>query len=479
MKTRIFGALLVVMMVAAACGTISNTYEVNDQAQIKQFQIAIAILPDSLEPGETRADRLAKGIASPESISDEQFQQLLDTIPPGEHPTFLDDLLAKHPEVDSRWERRTEDDIGILTITRTPLAPMSLRQLLPDVETISRVNADGSLYIELDGGSLLNELLDEDVYVSCNQPDPTSTNTTTYVPPATYPSTTRTTIPSTTRTTYVPCRTAVNEKVGLRSAFFMSFGLTLPYPIATTNGEIDDTDRRTVTWGPLEYDFDLEHPYVQTEAPGVELWRYPDVAPGGYNAEAIYWAVDQGIMETHPVAKKHHVQEARFIPAGGVTKTDTLTYLRRFNSLLGGPDSSDAAPGSASYSDIPSEADGTMGWAIHHNIAGTELIPPSCFYFRCKPGGLLNRGTAVLYISRVNTLVGGPTQQGRGHDTFVDVTGGLHYDEAIGWAAANGVARGFDNGMFLPSTPVTRGDLAVFMHRLYQQVLLIRTLTGE
>ena len=77
--------------------------------------------------------------------------------------------------------------------------------------------------------------------------------------------------------------------------------------------------------------------------------------------------------------------------------------------LVGGTDSPEAAPGFASYPDIPAEADTTVGWAIHHSIAGTDLFPPQCFHHNCDHRVLLNRGTTALYAMRVNTLVGGPT----------------------------------------------------------------------
>ena len=411
------------------------------------------------------------GIASPDSMSDSQFQQLLDTVPPGEGPTFLDDLMAEHPGVDIQLERMVEDGAGVLAITRVPTEPMSLRQLFPSVQSTSAVHPDGSIYIELDGETLLYELLNEEVDEVCDE------QPTTY-PSTTYPVTT-TTYPVTT-TTYPPCPLVAKERTELREAFYIFFGLTLPYPIAATNGELDDEDSRlSVTWGPLEYGFDLEYLYAHTESPDVALWRYPDVEPDYYAAESVYWAVDQGIMETYSVIGGHRVQSERFVPWGGVKKTDALEYLRRFNRLLECPDSPDAAPGSASYPDIPLRADGAVGWAIHHNIAGTDLLPPSCFHFDCDPDSLVNRGTAVLYLSRVSTLVGGPTLRGWGHEAFTDVTRGLHYDEAIGWAAANDIARGLGDGRFLPSVPATRGDLAAFMHRLYQKVLAERSLTGE
>ena len=41
------------------------------------------------------------------------------------------------------------------------------------------------------------------------------------------------------------------------------------------------------------------------------------------------------------------------------------------------------------------------------------------------------------------------------------------------------MARGVGNDRFAPSVPVTRGELTVFMHRLYQQVLLERSIIRE
>ena len=48
---------------------------------------------------------------------------------------------------------------------------------------------------------------------------------------------------------------------------------------------------------------------------------------------------------------------------------------------------------------------------------------------------------------------------------FVDVDRDGPHGRAIGWLADRGVTRGCDNGRFCPDEPVTRGQMAAFLHR--------------
>ncbi|MFH1671033.1 MAG: Calx-beta domain-containing protein [Patescibacteria group bacterium] len=53
-----------------------------------------------------------------------------------------------------------------------------------------------------------------------------------------------------------------------------------------------------------------------------------------------------------------------------------------------------------------------------------------------------------------------------GSDVFPDVRNGIYYDEAIGELSAAGIINGYDNGNFGPDDFVTRGQVAVLLQRL-------------
>jgi len=53
-----------------------------------------------------------------------------------------------------------------------------------------------------------------------------------------------------------------------------------------------------------------------------------------------------------------------------------------------------------------------------------------------------------------------------GSDVFPDVRSGMYYDDAIGELSAAGIINGYDNGNFGPDDFVTRGQVAVLMMRL-------------
>ena len=66
---------------------------------------------------------------------------------------------------------------------------------------------------------------------------------------------------------------------------------------------------------------------------------------------------------------------------------------------------------------------------------------------------------AVAYVSL-------KMQAARATHTFDDVSSGSFFHEDVSWLAENGITGGCGNGNFCPSRPVTRGQMAAFMHRL-------------
>ncbi|MGP1441692.1 MAG: S-layer homology domain-containing protein [Anaerovoracaceae bacterium] len=52
-----------------------------------------------------------------------------------------------------------------------------------------------------------------------------------------------------------------------------------------------------------------------------------------------------------------------------------------------------------------------------------------------------------------------------GDSGFSDVIDGAYYDKAVRWAVEKGIAKGYEDGRFKPSQPVSRQELAAFLYR--------------
>ena len=80
-----------------------------------------------------------------------------------------------------------------------------------------------------------------------------------------------------------------------------------------------------------------------------------------------------------------------------------------------------------------------------------------------SPNAELTRAMIVTILYRAQ---GEPTVRTSG--SFKDVAAGRYYTEAVEWAAANNIVKGFTDGTFKPDKPVTREQLAAFLLRFAQ-----------
>jgi len=76
-----------------------------------------------------------------------------------------------------------------------------------------------------------------------------------------------------------------------------------------------------------------------------------------------------------------------------------------------------------------------------------------------KPQDAITRGQLVTILYR---LEGQPAVSGTG---FSDVAAGSYCENAVKWAAANGITNGGKDGAFKPNDPITREQLAAFLYR--------------
>lgn len=111
------------------------------------------------------------------------------------------------------------------------------------------------------------------------------------------------------------------------------------------------------------------------------------------------------------------------------------------------------------FPDVPGSAyyDEAVRWlkaeGITSGVGNTGLF---------KPNDPVTRAQMATFLWR---LMGSPSTS-KAHG-FPDVPRGAYYDEAVRWLKAAGITGGVgDTGLFKPNDPVTRAQMAAFLHRL-------------
>ena len=167
---------------------------------------------------------------------------------------------------------------------------------------------------------------------------------------------------------------------------------------------------------------------------------FTDVQPGAYYADAVAWAVANGIT--------NGTGNGRFSPNDPCTRGQIVTFLWR---AMGSPKVST----SSSFTDVDPGAyyADAVAWAVANGITnGTGNG-------RFSPNDPCTRGQAVTFLHRME---GTPNATG---STFSDVQSGAYYARAVAWAVANGITNGTGNGKFSPDSTCTRGQIVTFLYR--------------
>ena len=91
-----------------------------------------------------------------------------------------------------------------------------------------------------------------------------------------------------------------------------------------------------------------------------------------------------------------------------------------------------------------------------------------------SPDMFTTRGMIVTILYR---LEGSPAVSGAA--PFGDVPTGQYYSEAVAWASANGIVKGYDTGLFGPDDVITREQLAVILYGYARYKGLDVTVSGD
>ena len=174
-----------------------------------------------------------------------------------------------------------------------------------------------------------------------------------------------------------------------------------------------------------------------------ETSPFRDVSTDAYYYEAIKWAVDRGVTGG--------IGDGLFGPNQSCTRAQIVTFLWR---AAGSPEPKSAA----AFADVPAGAyyAKAVAWAVENGITtGTSETTFS-------PNAACTRAQSVTFLFRA---LGKLTESG---ETFRDVPKGSYYEDAVAWAAANGITTGIGGGLFGPNQSCTRAQIVTFLYRAYQ-----------
>ena len=167
-----------------------------------------------------------------------------------------------------------------------------------------------------------------------------------------------------------------------------------------------------------------------------------DVPETAYFAEAVNWAVENGIAAG--------TSDNTFSPESDCTRAQIVTFLwRAFGSPKSGktPEVFPDIDADAYYADA-------VAWAVENGItAGTSDTTFS-------PNDICTRAQAVIFLWRAAgcpaASVGSP---------FADVEADAYYADAVAWALESGITSGTSETTFSPEQECTRAQIITFLWR--------------
>ena len=172
---------------------------------------------------------------------------------------------------------------------------------------------------------------------------------------------------------------------------------------------------------------------------------FSDVAAKAYYADAVQWAVANGIT--------NGTDDTHFSPDQGCTRGQVVTFLWR---AAGSP----TVSGDAGFVDVKSTDYyyDAVKWAVANNI--TNGTSATLF----SPNSTCTRAQVVTFMYRAK---GSPATSGS--CGFVDVKSADYYYNAVIWAVANEITNGTDATLFSPSATCTRAQVVTFLYRNAQK----------
>ena len=173
--------------------------------------------------------------------------------------------------------------------------------------------------------------------------------------------------------------------------------------------------------------------------------RFIDVDGDDWFYDPVYWAVETGITTG--------TTDTTFSPKDHCTRAHMVTFLWR---AAGSPEPTitknpftDVSESSCYYKAIV--------WAVEHGITnGTSRTTFS-------PNAPCTRAQIVTFLWRY----AGTPRALEGGSAFLDLRPGSYYEEAVLWAAQQGIAKGVTSTIFRPNGTCTRAQGVTFLYRFF------------
>ena len=170
-----------------------------------------------------------------------------------------------------------------------------------------------------------------------------------------------------------------------------------------------------------------------------------DVASGAFYADAVKWAVENGVASG--------VSAGSFDPNTPCTRAQAVTFLWR---AVGAPVSEDAVN---KFKDVSENSPyyKAILWASENGItSGTSADSFS-------PDAIVNRGQAMTFLYKA---LGSP--EAAGSASFKDVAAGAYYEKAVAWASGAKVTSGTGADTFGPADPCNRAQIVTFLYNAFK-----------
>ena len=200
---------------------------------------------------------------------------------------------------------------------------------------------------------------------------------------------------------------------------------------------------------------------LQTAATST-LPYFHDVDEGSVHAANIERAGDLGIAAGTSVSPTTDdgVTTRTFSPSEPVTRGQMATFLTRTWKAAG---QECPSTGFAYFDDVASGSTHAAGIDCMSALGVAQGTAPRTF----SPSEPVTRGQMATFMARA-WKAAGQTCPANADSSFSDVASGSTHAAGINCMAALEIARGTTAGTFLPSEPVSRGQMATFLIRFYE-----------
>ncbi len=187
-------------------------------------------------------------------------------------------------------------------------------------------------------------------------------------------------------------------------------------------------------------------PVTPQQAASSPAYSFTDVSKNAYYADAVIWAVENGI--TSGTDAEH------FSPNQVCTRAQMVTFLWR---AAGSPMPTGKG---ASFADVSSSAYyyHAVLWAIEQGITNGLTVK------HFAPNTALTRAQAVTFLARLANA-----HKSFAENPFSDIADQAYYADAVLWALENGITNGTSHTTFSPENNCTRAQIVAFLYRYFAE----------